>query len=237
MSVGGLRRTRGERTGRRARPTKPIRPSTRAGVAVVLSVVLGVPHVALASEAEPIVPETAERRARLELAAFDDKPGYVQFQAKSLVGTGLRFNNPYRLATPLGETAESVSRTATYLDVGAAVLFGSPSRFQHGAELGLSFALEGIRQSVLTPSYVLARRKGSIAGALRVGTPVVLSPNVTFGGELAVSGTWFFRAAIGARAEVVGNLFYGAGTVERAVPAYPMLSFALGLVVAYEVLP
>ena len=187
---------------------------------------------------KPLVPSaSAEAAAKRELAAFDDKPGYLQLQAKGLVGTGFRFNNPYRLATPLGDTAESVSRTATYLDVGAAVLFGGPTRFQHGAELGFSFALEGIRQAVVTPAYVLSRRKGSFAAGLRIGTPIVLTPNTTFGGELGLSGTWFFRAALGLRAEMVGNMFYGAGTVERAVPAYPMLSFALGLVIAYEVLP
>ena len=33
------------------------------------------------------------------------------------VGRGVRFNNPYRLEEPLGDTAESVSLAATYLDV------------------------------------------------------------------------------------------------------------------------
>ena len=178
-----------------------------------------------------------EKGASPELFAFEDKPGYFQLQAQSLVGTGLRFNNPYRLATVLGETAESVSRTPAYLDLGAAVLFGGPTRFQHGAQLGFSIALEGVRQAVFTPSYVLARRKGAFALQARVGTPIVLTPDVTVGGELALAGTWFFRAALGLRAEVVGDVFYGAGTVERKVPAYPMLSFAAGLVVAYEVLP
>lgn len=179
----------------------------------------------------------AEKGASPELFAFEDKPGYFQLQAQSLVGTGLRFNNPYRLATVLGETAESVSRTPVYLDLGAAVLFGGPTRFQHGAQLGFSIALEGVRQAVFTPSYVLARRRGMFAVQARVGTPIVLTPDVTVGGELALAGTWFFRAALGLRAEVVGDVFYGAGTVERKVPAYPMLSFAAGLVVAYEVLP
>ena len=43
--------------------------------------------------------------------------------------------------------------------------------------------------------------------------------------------------ALGVRAELVGDVFYGAGTVERRVPAYPMLSVAVGLVFVYEVLP
>ncbi len=211
-----------------------------SAVSIALTATALSPRVARADEMADKSEKPAEKpevRARRELAAFDDKPGYVQFQLKSMVGTGLRFNNPYRLATPLGKDAESVSRTPTYLDVGAAALFGGPTRFQHGAELGFSFALEGVRQAVVTPAYVVSRRKGDFAAMLRIGTPIVLTPNVTVGGELALSGTYFFRAALGIRAEMVGNLFYGAGTVERAVPAYPMVSIALGLVVAYEVLP
>ena len=38
-------------------------------------------------------------------------------------------------------------------------------------------------------------------------------------------------------AEIVGDVFYGAGTREVATPAYPVLSAQLGLVLAVEVLP
>ncbi len=189
--------------------------------------------------AEPAVaaPVATPTPARGELAAFADRPGYAQLQARTLVGAGLRFNNPYRLATPLGASAESVSRTPFYADLGVAALLGAPRGFQHGLDLGVALALEGVRQSVLTPSYLLYRRKGAFAGAARLGTPVVLTPDVTVGAELALSATYFFRAALGARAELIGDVFYGAGTVERKVPAYPMLSLALGVVVVYEVLP
>src|SRR6185295_11658619 len=44
------------------------------------------------------------------------------------VGRGLRFNNPYRLAQPLGDTPESVSLSATYLDAGLGVLFPAAPR-------------------------------------------------------------------------------------------------------------
>lgn len=199
-----------------------------ASVARVALVVLALPNAALA---EP--PHTPSP----ELAAFADKPGYAQLQARALVGAGLRFNNPYRLATPLGSTAESVSRTPAYLDVGAAALLGAPRGFQHGVDLGLATSLEGVRQWVFTPSYLLSRRWHALAGGFRAGTPVVLTPDVTLGFELGVSATYFVRGALGIRAELVGDVFYGAGTVERRVPAYPMLSGALGLVFAYEVLP
>src|SRR5262245_41434599 len=49
---------------------------------------------------------------------FATKPGYSQIFATVMGGTGLRFNNPYRLATPLGGDAESVSRTAAFVDFG-----------------------------------------------------------------------------------------------------------------------
>ena len=51
------------------------------------------------------------------------------------VGRGLRFNNPYRLARPLGDSAESVSLAATYLDLGLGLLFGGRD-FRHGVALG-----------------------------------------------------------------------------------------------------
>ena len=62
-----------------------------------------------------------------ESAAHDPALGYMQLFATSFVGDGLRFNNPYRLATPLGSSAESVSRTAAYADIGAAATLGNPA--------------------------------------------------------------------------------------------------------------
>lgn len=201
------------------------------GASVVLAV-LGVVSPARADDTPAPAPKKSDERA-----AFAEKGGYLRLQGKMLVGTGLRFNNPYRLPTALGSDAESVSRSAFYLDSGLAALFGSPTGFQHGAELGLSFALEGVRQLVLVPSYVVSRQKGPFQAQLRVGTPIVLTPSTTVGGELALSGTYYLRAAVGLRAELVGDVFYGAGTLERSVPAYPMLSIALGIVVAWESLP
>ena len=74
------------------------------------------------------------------------------------VGRGLRLNNPYRLETVLGDDAESLSLTATYLDVSAGAAFGRADLLQHGAALHASFALHGIPQEVLTPSYVAIAR-------------------------------------------------------------------------------
>ena len=55
-------------------------------------------------------PEPAERGA--PETPFATKPGYGQFFVTAMLGAGFRFNNPYRLSTPLGDDAESVSRTA-----------------------------------------------------------------------------------------------------------------------------
>ena len=174
-------------------------------------------------------------RAEGELAAVDASRSYAQLQATAFVGDGLRFNNPYRLATPLGSSAESVSRTAAYADVGIAAAFGAA--FAHGAALRASFALEGVRQAVLTPSYLAWRRWSAWALYGRAGIPVVLSPQTTWGLEAGVGGVWFARAGLGVAAELVGDVFYGAGTREVARPAYPVLSAQLGILGTYEVLP
>jgi hypothetical protein len=165
------------------------------------------------------------------------KAGYLALFATGFVGDGLRFNNPYRLATPLGSDAQSISRTAAYTDFGLALTAGAPAGFQHGISLRATFALEGVNQAVMTPSYLLWRRWQAWAAYGRLGTPVVLSPDVTFGGEAGIGGVWFVRGGIGLTAELVGDIFYGAGTPDVATPAYPVLSGQLGITLAYEVLP
>lgn len=182
-----------------------------------------------------LVPRAAG--AEEKIAPDDTKSGYFQVFATSFLGDGLRFNNPYRLATPLGSNAESLSRTAAYVDFGVAMTLGAPAGVQHGLALRTSIAIEGVRQSVLTPSYLLWRRGRSWAFYGRAGIPIVLSPNVTGGVELGGGAVWFVRGGIGVAGELVGDLVYGAGTRDVARPAYPVLSAQLGLVVALEVLP
>jgi hypothetical protein len=168
---------------------------------------------------------------------FATRPGYGQVFATMYFGDGLRFNNPYRLATPLGGDAESVSRTAAYVDFGMGITFERPLALQHGMALRSSFSVEGVRQAVVTPSYLAWRRWGAFAAHGRAGFPVVLTPSVTWGLEAAGGGTWFFLGGFGVSAEVVGDVFYGAGTADARVVTYPVLSGQLGLVAAYEVLP
>ena len=168
---------------------------------------------------------------------FATKPGYSQFFATMMGGTGLRFNNPYRLSTPLGDDAESVSRTNAYVDLGLAMTLGSPLGFQHGAALRTTVGVEGVGQVVMTPSYFGWRRKGALAAFGRAGLPLVLTPDPTLGLEAAVGGVFFFLGGIGVVAEVVGDLFYGTGTREVATATYPVLSGQLGFIGTYEVLP
>jgi hypothetical protein len=165
------------------------------------------------------------------------KTGYVQLFATSFFGDGLRFNNPYRLQTILGKNAMSVSRTAAYVDVGLAAAVGDPMGFQHDLAVRISIAAEGVPQGVLAPAYMLWRRWGALAAYARASVPIVLTPSVTAGIEGGLGGVWFFRSGIGVIAEIVGDVFYGAGTREVAIPAYPVLSGQLGLMIAYEVLP
>ena len=152
------------------------------------------------------------------------------------VGDGLRFNNPYRLATVLGSNAQSLSRTAGYVDVGGALLAWTPAHLAHGLALRASVALEGVAQTVLTPSYMGLHRAGPWGLYGRAGVPVVLTPDTTWGLEAAAGGIWFARAGVGVAAELVGDLFYGAGTREVAHPAYPILSAQAGLWLSWEAL-
>jgi hypothetical protein len=161
----------------------------------------------------------------------------VDVFATAFVGDGLRFNNPYRLSTVLGSDARSLSRTAPYADLGVALALGDQSHAAHGVSLRASIALAGVPQAVATPSYLLFRRWTAWAAYGRVGVPVVLSPDTTWGVEGAGGGVWFPRAGLGIAAELVGDLFYGAGTREVATPAYPVLSAQAGLWLSWEALP
>jgi hypothetical protein len=168
---------------------------------------------------------------------FATKPGYTQLFVTTYVGDGLRFDNPYRLSTALGSDAESLSRTAAYVDVGLGMTFGDPLGLQHGFTLRTSGAVEGVGQLVMTPSYLAWRRWSALAVHGRAGVPMVLTPDLTWGLEVAGGGTWFFLGGLGLSAEIVGDVFYGAGTLETNTVTYPVLSAQLGLVASYEVLP
>lgn len=193
-------------------------------------------RAALILVAAPLFASPARAESRPD--PFAVKSGYMQFFTTAMGGVGFRFNNPYRLSTPLGGDAESVSRTSSYVDLGVASTFlGHPLGFQHGVSLRMSVALEGVSQLVVTPSYLLWRRKGAWAGYGRAGFGIVTAPDLTWGLEAAGGAAWFFLGGVGLVAEIVGNVFYGVGTTDVATATYPVLSGQLGLIGSYEVLP
>lgn len=155
------------------------------------------------------------------------------------LGKGLRFNNPYRLATPLGDTPESVSKTAAYYDIGFGVVHGPAQGFAHGAVLHLSIAAQGIPQEVLSLSYTAQDRLDDGRWLLfgRAGVPIILNPDLSGGLEAAVGAAFLVTAGLGVESELVGSLYYGAGTLDRSVTTIPVLSAQLGLFVDYEGLP
>ena len=175
--------------------------------------------------------------ARAEEHPFATKPGYGQIFVTVMGVTGLRFDNPYRLATPLGKDAESVSRTAAYIDLGLAMTLGHPLGLQHGVALRTTIALEGVGQVVVTPSYFGWRRWGALAAYGRAGTPIVVTPEVTWGLEGALGAAFFFLGGIGVCAELVGDVIWGAGTRDVSTVTYPILSGQLGFLGSYEGLP
>jgi hypothetical protein len=130
-----------------------------------------------------------------------------------------------------------VSRTAGYVDVGFGATFGNPLGLQHGASLRTTVAVEGVGQTLMTPSYLLFRRWRALAAFGRAGIPLVLTPDVTWGLEASAGGVYYFLGGIGVVAEIVGDVFYGAGTRDVATASYPVLSGQIGIMGSYEVLP
>lgn len=155
------------------------------------------------------------------------------------IGKGLRFNNPYRLATPIGDTPESLSWTAAYYDIAIGAVRGPALGLSHGAVLHLSIAAQGIPQEVLTPSYVAIDRIGDGRFLLlgRAGIPIVLEPDLTGGVELGAGAAYLITAGLGVQGELAGSLFYGAATQDKSVSTIPVLSAQLGVFIDYEVLP
>jgi hypothetical protein len=154
------------------------------------------------------------------------------------LGRGLRLNNPYRLSTVLGDDAESLSLTATYLDVHVGRTFSEPDGFEHGIAAHFSIATDGIRQEVLSPSYLLLRRfSPRLLGYARAGAAIVLEPDASVGLEAGLAGVYFVSANLGFGAELDFSLFYGAATIDRAVTTIPVASLALGVFFDWEQLP
>ncbi len=167
-----------------------------------------------------------------------DAGGYAHWLGGMYVGRGLRFNNPYRLETVLGDDAESLSLTATYLDLHLGRTFSAPDSFEHGIAAHLSIAVHGVRQEVLTPSYLLVKRLNQRVLAYgRAGFPIVLEPDAAVGLEAGLGAAYFFTANLGIGAELDMSLFYGAATIEESLTLIPVASLSIGVVFDWEHLP
>lgn len=215
----------------------------RTGVA--LSLLVGLGAAAANARADPaddastnaaLTPDRAAFRQKLrDLTARDP---YFDFVATLMVGDGLRFNNPYRLQHELGHSGQSLSSTATYVDIGLGAALGKPDGLQHGARLGWSLSLAGVPQQVITPAYqAMMRFSPSWLVYGWLGLPIILSPDGNVGAEIAAGGAWFARAGLGVTLALVADGFYGAGTRETSAALYPVLSAQAGLLIAYEALP
>jgi hypothetical protein len=163
---------------------------------------------------------------------------YVHGFGELMLGKGLRLNNPFRLATPIGDEPDGLSFTAYYLDLGIGAAFGPPAGLQHGGEVSLSIATDGIAQQVMSLSYVaLHPVTGQALVRGRAGMPIVFGPDSNVGMELAAGGAWLFTGGLGASIELVGSLFYGAATEDTSQTTVPILSLELGIWFDHEVLP
>jgi hypothetical protein len=218
-----------------------VRAELRAlGLAAIL---MSAPHAAAADAEDPFsepaapvpaAPPPPPTPARTPRAAS----GYQHWLGGIYLGRGLRFNNPYRLRSVLGNDAESLSLGATYLDLHLGRTFSAPDSFEHGLALHLSIATDGIRQEVATPSYLLVKRVTTrVLSYARAGFPIVLEPDVSVGLEAGLGGAYFFTANLGLGAELDFSVFYGAATIEQAVTVIPVTSLALGVFFDWEHLP
>jgi hypothetical protein len=182
-----------------------------------------------ASEPPPLPPPAQTPR---------DTTGYQHWLGGVYLGRGLRFNNPYRLRRVLGDDAESLSLSPTYIDVHAGRTFSSPNGFEHGLALHLSIATDGVRQEVATPSYLLVKRLSArVLSYGRAGFPIVLEPDASVGLEAGLGAAYFLSANLGIGVELDFSVFYGAATIEQALTVIPVASLALGVFFDWEHLP
>jgi hypothetical protein len=214
----------------------------RIARSVAVSLALA-PSVAAADAEDPFKASVERASPEPELRPVSahtprSSDGYQHWLGGVYLGRGLRFNNPYRLRSELGDSAESLSLGATYLDLHIGRTFSAPDGFEHGVALHFSIATDGIRQEVATPSYLqVIRLSPRVLSYGRAGFPIVIEPDVSVGLEAGLGAVYFLTANLGIGAELDASMFYGAATIEQALTIIPVASFALGVVFDWERLP
>jgi hypothetical protein len=209
--------------------------SVARGRAVAVAAVL----LALAAARPARADEGGEDTSRLDLSRSigTTRTGslgtYVHAFAELALGKGVHTNNPYRLGT-----SDAFGFTAAYLDLSVGLAFGPPDSLQHGFQLSLLGATEGVSQQLFGAYYVVLLPVGGHAILRgRAGLPIVLTPDTTMGLEAAAGGAWLFTGGIGASAELVGSFFYGAASPDRTKTAIPVIALQIGAWFDHEVLP
>ncbi len=203
---------------------------------------LALPPIVAFAGALVAVPVRAAEGA--EPAALDLSPGVARTSAGEVgpifhtfgtltLGKGVHTNNPFRLGS-----SDAFGFTATYVDMALGLALGPPAGLQHGGQVSLAIATDGVAQQVLGFSYVALLPLGEHALVRgRAGLPVVLAPDSTVGLELGLGGAWLFTGGLGASVELVGSLFYGAATQDRETTTIPVIALQLGAYFDHEVLP
>ena len=151
-------------------------------------------------------------------------------------GRGLRFNNPYRLATELGSDARSLSLIAPYGDLGLGFAYGPPDGVQYGGAIHASIGMAGVLGFATTVCFQATYRGPRRFMAYGRLGPGINTPEVTLGGEVAGGFGWFLTGHVAVAGELVFDTWLGAGTRQVAVAVYPVLAAQLGLLVDYELM-
>jgi hypothetical protein len=182
--------------------------------------------------------DTASAKPAPAYPTLPPRGAYYRLLGGAGIGRGIRFNNPFRLSTQLGDGPESLSATSSYLDAWVGATTGRPSGLQHGLAVHGSFSLGLVVQEVVTPGYLVWWQPlPSLALAGRAALPIVIRPDANLGYEIGVGVVYWLGASIGVTGEIVGDLFYGAGTPDTGATAIPIVSMQLGAAYQYEVLP
>jgi len=201
---------------------------------IALTVACSFGKAARAAEAGAPPPAAAPAAAP---TGFGTPGPYVHLFSTLGYGRGLRWNNPYRLQTELGDS-NGLSLTAGYWDIALGATLGAPDGLQHGVVLHLSLAANGVAQQAFSLSYIGQVPLGASALAYaRAGVPFVLSPDLGIGVEAAAGAAYFVSGGVGITAELVQSLYVGAATWEHDPTLWPVSSLQLGLWFDFEVLP
>lgn len=196
------------------------------------------------SAAEP--PAPAADAARDGLPVADEQPDEGSCQSLCYVhtfvdvgaGKALRFNNPFRLQTQLGDSPESLSATATTLDLKLGAVVGDPFSWHHGLSVSIAIAVEGVPQQVITPAYQFAVPLGTyVWWRGHLGPAIVTQPSGNVGLEAGTQLLGMIRAGIAPYLGLVYAQYWGAATDRTQATVIPLLGAQLGVSVMYEVLP